>query len=415
MASSPTFWLLLTLLCLAVQAFYSMMEMAAISFNKVRLEYYLAKNKPAAIWLSTLLQRPSQLFGTTLLGVNVALQIGSECSRHFYASLDLNPSFAALTQACFVVVFAELAPMAAGRRYAEHAVMLGIGLVYFSSKILAPFTLVIDYMFRAIQWLLGKKDSGPPPFSISREEMEKALEAHEEQGDRAQGERSIFNHIAQNIFAVRSQTAKQVMTPLAALQMAPSNASVRQIWHTMHKTTATRLPLYHQTRSNILAIVSPRELLDKPFQKPALDYARPPWFILEQATLLEVLQQFQTNGQSIAVVLNASGAATGILTLEDIVDEIFGKELPSVRQASFYRDFPLIDRTFSASLSLSELNCQYSLSLHDDKAISLAEFAQKHLHRTPEQGDVFRIGRLEFTIEEASLLGAKTISIRTLP
>ena len=101
-----------------------MIEMACVSFNKVRLEYYVSKGKKRALWLSFLLHHPAYLFGTTLIGVNVALIIGSECARRFYAALGLNPDLAALTQILLVLIFAEISPMFAGRRYAEHVASL---------------------------------------------------------------------------------------------------------------------------------------------------------------------------------------------------------------------------------------------------------------------------------------------------
>jgi len=102
-----------------------MVEMACVSFNKVRLHYYVNQGNRRAIWLNYLLQHPFRLFGTTLIGVNVAMVVGSECSREFHSALGLSPDLAPLSQVIIVVIFAELAPMFAARHYAEHVAMLG--------------------------------------------------------------------------------------------------------------------------------------------------------------------------------------------------------------------------------------------------------------------------------------------------
>src|SRR5271168_1923794 len=120
--NSPLFWLSLTILCIAVQGVYSMLELASVSFNRVRLEYYVAKKIKRAMWLHYLLQKPSRLFGTVMLGVNVALQIGSQTSREFYSSVGLDPDLAPLTQVFLVVILAELTPLFAARRYPESVV-----------------------------------------------------------------------------------------------------------------------------------------------------------------------------------------------------------------------------------------------------------------------------------------------------
>ena len=105
--SSSLYFLLLALSCIVIEGFFSMFEMAILSFNKVRLAYFVAKKKPSAILLNHLLQKPSRLFVTTLIIVNTVLQIGSEAARRFYESLHLSVDYAPFTQAILVVIFAE--------------------------------------------------------------------------------------------------------------------------------------------------------------------------------------------------------------------------------------------------------------------------------------------------------------------
>ena len=121
-----------------------MMEMACVSFNKVRLQYYVSKNQRRAIWLSYLLNRPGLLFGTALIGITASLVIGSECARRLYDSLGLNSDWSPLSQIVLVIIFAEVSPMFAGRRYAEHAAMLGIPMFYFFSILLRPIIWILN-------------------------------------------------------------------------------------------------------------------------------------------------------------------------------------------------------------------------------------------------------------------------------
>src|ERR1700722_3738597 len=91
-------WFLLNILTIILLGFYSMQEMASVSFNRLRLQYYVSKGIKRAIWVQSLLQNPARLFGTTLISVNIAMFIGSECARRTYAALGLNPDWAPLTQ-----------------------------------------------------------------------------------------------------------------------------------------------------------------------------------------------------------------------------------------------------------------------------------------------------------------------------
>ena len=109
------FYAILVLIFLLIEGYFCMVEMGAISYNPIRLQYAISRGDRRSIWLSHLLQKPSRLFGTTIVGVNTALQFGSESSRRLYASLGWDPDLAPLTQVVIVLLFAEFIPMFAGR------------------------------------------------------------------------------------------------------------------------------------------------------------------------------------------------------------------------------------------------------------------------------------------------------------
>src|SRR3972149_4151728 len=204
MGDSWKFFFSMVILSILVQGLFSMFEMACVSFNKIRLQYYVSMGSRRAKWLSSLLNHPGQLFGTTLIGVNTALQIGSECSRRFYEGLGLNPDWAPLTQIFLVMIFAELSPMFAGRRFAEHVAMLTIGFFYFLTKLLSPLIWLLDLFCRWVNRLLGvSKSTG---LYLSREELQNLIEERDETKE--------LNTVVGNIFALKNMMAKEVMRPL---------------------------------------------------------------------------------------------------------------------------------------------------------------------------------------------------------
>ncbi|MBP7075396.1 MAG: DUF21 domain-containing protein, partial [Rhabdochlamydiaceae bacterium] len=155
MNESWEFLLTLILICLVIQGFFAMLEMACVSFNKVRLQYYVSKGNKRAIWLNDLLHHPGRLFGTALICINAALQIGSEASRRLYESLHFSPDLAPITQVIIVLIFAEIAPLFAGRRYAEHAAMIGVPVLYAMSYLLRPLIWLFDGFCRIVHKLIG--------------------------------------------------------------------------------------------------------------------------------------------------------------------------------------------------------------------------------------------------------------------
>lgn len=399
--------------CLAVQGFFAMLEMACVSFNKVRLQYYVSKQNKRAIWLSYLLHHPALLFGTTLIGVNTALIMGSECARRFYDSLGYSPDLAPLTQIVAVLIFAEIAPMFAGRRYAEHVAMMGIPILFLFSILLRPVIWMLDLFCRWISRLIGKPVAAGA--YLSREELQNVIEERDET-ILSEPSKKEFNTVVANIFTLKNKSAKDLMLPLTHFPLVPSFCTVKEMREIARKRHTPFLPIYHRNPQNIVAIAYPRDLLRLSENKKIKEYSRHPWFITENGSILHILKQFRRNNQSLAIVLNDKGLATGILTLDEVIDEIFGR---SDDWMSYEEVIPrayhvVVDRTFQSEMRLDEFNKQFNVNLSYQDAETLEELMTKALGHPPSKGESVRIDQFELTVEEASLLGAKMIEVRTV-
>lgn len=407
MTASALWWLFCNLLSLVFLAFYSMMEMACVSFNKVRLHYYVSKGNPRALWLNALLQHPFRLFGTTLIGVNVSMFLGSECARKFHAALGLNPDLAPLSQVIIVILFGELAPMFAARHYPEYIAMKGAPLVYFSSKLLSPALKLVEWISHLVNLVTRGKAQQPEIF-LSKEELEKIVE---EQGDaQPAGDSEEFNIISRNIFSLRHKKAKEALTPLAEIPKLPSNATISQMRTLIRQTNGNFTLIYYKDPSNVVGIAFPRDLIRFPGNKRVRDYASAPWFVTENTPITEIMQQFQKNNESVAVTLDKNGRAKGILTLEDSLTEIFGES--RYTQAKEKNIF-FMERSFPGTSTVGEFNKQFGLVLDPDAHLTLSDLMKKILGRHPEEGDSVYIDPLELTAKETSLLEVKTVTIKS--
>lgn len=409
MLDSALFWLLLTVFCIIAEAFYTSLEMAIVSFNKVRLQYYVSKGNQRARWISWLLQHPSRLFGTTLLGTNIAMQLGSECSRHFYAALDLVPGFAAFTQIILVLIFAELAPIFAARRYPESLSMAGSPLVYLSAKCLAPVIWAISAIARLVNRLVGGSEMKNEVF-ISRDELEMILETRDHEALSASDTEEL-NLLARNIFTLRDKTAINAMVPLSNIHGLPSNGTIGHMRQILATTQEPFIPVFHRDPTNIVGIAYARDLLKIPDSQRVRDHARSPWFITFETGLMQILQQFRSNQQTVAVVLNDQGRAVGLLTLDDVVEEIFPQiGMPSKRIAP---GTVMIDKVFSGELTVSEFNKQFSVDFDAPQEHTFAQLLEEGLGHHPEIGESIIIGRFQLIVEESSLLDIRKVRIRT--
>lgn len=401
------YWLILNLLSIVVLAFYSMTEMACLSFNRVRLHYYISKGDRRALLLSELLHSPSKLFGTTLIGVNVAMFFGSECAREFHLALGVNPDWAPLTQVFLVVIFGELAPMFAARGYAEHVAMLGIPLLYASTKLMAPFLWLLGFITR----LLGSKnEGGEAQIYLTQEELQKILEEQEE--DQAYtSDREQFNAITSNIFSLRKKNARQIMLPINQVVLLSSSSTINDVRAVFAASKVQYLLIYHGRSSNVIGIAFPRDLIRSPDLRKVRDDARAPWFVTETAPLTRLLKQFRSNNQEVAIILNQQGNAIGVVTLENLVDEILGKGSYLIGKKSGAKMKVVIDRTLAGTLKVSDFNRQFSVLLDEEGELTLAELMEKRLGHHPEIGDSIYIEPFELTVKETTLRGIKTILV----
>lgn len=411
---SPLFWLFLNFLTIVMSAFYSMQEMAAVSFNKVRLQYYVEKGNQRAVWLNYLLQNPSRLFGTTLIGVNITLVVGSECARQFTSSLGIDPMWSAIPQVIIIVIFGELAPMFAARNYPEHVAMLGIPLVYASAKLMSPLLWFIGLISKVCNYLIGGNQQDSDIY-LSEEELQKALEEHADEPNHEEISERFISSIASNIFNIRKRTIRQIMEPINRSKILPSNSTVDLLRTMLKKSNLDYVPLYHENPGNIVSIVYPRDAIRAMSHEKIRNYGSSPWFVSEKTPILQLLKQFRSNNESVAVVLNENKKAVGLIHLQDILVEIFGKVAPTPNEKSENRasSLMLIDKTFPGEMTLGEFQNLYHVSIGLDPTMTLAELMEFHLGNHLEKGDSLYLPPFELTVKEVGILGVKSVSIST--
>lgn len=409
MIYEASLWLLFNLIAIAVSAYFSMMEMACVSFNKVRLQYYLSKGIKQAEWLNALLRKPARLFGTTLIGVNAANIISSECAREMYASIGLSPDLSPITQVALVVIFGELAPMFAARHYPEHVVMLGVRLLYASSVAMKPLLWLISGISYACNWFIGgSKNDGA--YYLTQEELLSILE-EPEKGARSDSDE--YNRIAYNIFQLRHLKTGEIMKPITEFPLLDGKSTIEDMRNILKHRRCQFFPIYHRTISQIVGIVFPRDALRGNSNHRVRDYSITPWFITRNTSCMEILQQFRNNNQTVAVVIDNKGEAVGIVTLDMLFEELiaFGEEDDDAPEEISSK--VLMNRTVSAQMRVGEFEKKFQVELDDNKEWTLEELMQAHSDHALEQGDVVVIEPYLLTVKETTLTEIKTVTVST--
>ncbi len=396
-------FLLFGLIALVIQAVISLFEMASVSFSKVRLHYYVSLNHRRAIWLQYLLERPSRLFGTTLIGITAALQFGSEFARRWYEAMGWNPELAPISQILIVVIFGELAPMFAGRRHPERIAMALVPYMIFLTYLLSPLIWAFDSLSNIIhRWMGTKKEI---PLYLSREEVQAAFEEQEDKEEE-------WGRVVNSIFRLKQLTVKDVMTPLASLFMLPLDATIGDVRNAMRHMSQAVLPLYHHARYRISGIVEVRDLIGLEDGQKVFDQAAAPWFIMQESSLLDILEQFRKNHEGAAVVLTPAGQASGMITLDQLLTQIFGIETegavpPAQRQL-------MVEKTVSGAMVLREFNQTFQADLKGDGEETLSHWILAHVEHPPVKGEEISIDPFVFTVLEITFTGIKTLTVSNL-
>ena len=407
MTSETVFWLISTLSWTLLMSFYSTQEMACISFNKLRLEYYVTEKKKWAIQLHNLLKHPTGLFCTTLLGVNLALMASSECARRLYESLGWNPNLAPLTQIPFVLIFGELVPMFAARVYSEHTAKLGMPLLSLSAKLLTPISNIVDLLFQQLNRLMGGRQMKEPTAFLSRDELQRMIE--ESELPKTASEAQHVNDIIANIFSIRNKQAFQLMERLVQIPCISTQTTIKDLRTIFQTTECTYIPVYHRYKQKIIGIVRPQDVLEAQENKKIADFVQSVSFVSENTTGFELIKLLQRQNPSVGLVLNSTGIPVGIISIDTIFEELFSQEDDKNALSTPYH----IEKSFPADTSIVDFNEAYGLRIDSQGCRTFAELIEHILGRAAAPHDALFIEPVEIIVKEISLFKAKTILIRT--
>lgn len=393
-------FLFFTLLSVVIQGLFALFEMATLSMSRIRLEYYASSGNKRALWLHSLIQNPSRFFGTTLIGINAALQIGSECSRRFYESIHIDPDFAPITQVFLVVIFGELSPMFAARRHPSQLALALVPFMTLMSRLLLPLIWIFDMISRFVSRLVGKSKESPAYFS--RDEVAIAFKEREDSEDE-------LNVLTEQIFQFKNRTVGQIMIPLEKALSVSTHATFYEVSRLLKNHYEPFVLMYRHQKHQIVAVAQVRDLLRLEDKETIFEKSKSPWFVTQETSILEVLHQFRTNKHNVAVILDQTGKACGVLSLDHIVSQIFGR----AKTTAMTEVAPTlyIERTLPGDMLVCAFNQEFRAALQYAEDDTLSDLIIKELGHPPVSGETVRLESFEFTVVEPTIRGVGTVSV----
>lgn len=385
--SSVTLLFTLLVTLVLVSAYFSSTETGMMSINRYKMKHLARKRHPGAMRVSRLLDTPDKLLGVILIGNNFVNLLAASIATMIAIEIFGNPE-ALLTTALLTIViliFAEITPKTIAALYPERIAYPSSLILIVLLKVLYPLVWLANRVSNTLIRLLGfKPDGSLGQQQLSPEELRTVVyESGELIPEQGQG-------MLLNILDLEKVTVNDILVPRNEIIGIDLDDDVNEILELIAASQHTRLPVYEKDIDNVSGILHSRHLgrlmqLDNIEKEDLLREAEEPYFIPESTPLPTQLINFQNNRKRLAFVVNEYGVVKGIVTLEDILEEIVGEFTTDLASSS--RDIhPQSDGTFliDGTATLREINRMLDWNLESDSAKTVNGLLVEILESIPE-------------------------------
>ncbi len=387
MDSGDTFQLIILIILLILSSFFSSNETALTTVSKIRLRSLADDgNKRAAMVLDITENHTSKMLSAILIGnniVNISASSLSATLAYAFGGYMVSIATAVLTVA--ILVFGEITPKNYATINAEKISLRYIRIIKFIMTVMTPVIFIINLFSRGIMLLL-RVDLSAAKKAMTEEELRTIVDVSHERGVIETGEKEMIN----NVFDLGDADAKDIMVPRVHVTFADVNNTYDELIDIFREDKFTRLPVYEDSQDNIVGIINMKDLLlcnrDDSFN--IRDIMRKPHFTYEYKSISELLVEMRESTFNIAIVLDEYGEMAGLITLEDILEEIVGEihDEYDEQEDQFYQ---LSDREYviEGAMNLDDVNERLHTEFASEDYDSLGGFIIEHLDRLPELND----------------------------
>ncbi|MBR5796722.1 MAG: HlyC/CorC family transporter [Phascolarctobacterium sp.] len=313
--------MLIIIFCVLFSGYFSATETAFSSLNRIRIKNLAEKGDKKAKLVLDMLENFDSLLSTILIGNNIVnIACASVATLLFVRLLgeEQGPSVATIVITIVVLIFGEVTPKSIAKESPEKFAMFAAPFLNVLMIMLTPF----NFLF--IQWkkLISKIFHTENDYSITEEELLTIVEEAEQEGRIDEQESSLIR----SAIEFSEQEAIDILTPRIDIVGVPHDATKEEIAQVFEETNYSRLPVYKESIDHIIGILYQKDFYNLDDEETSFEHIiRPALFITESKKIGELLQELQNKKSHIAIVLDEYGGTTGIVTLEDILEELVGE------------------------------------------------------------------------------------------
>ena len=390
MDPSDAIQFIILFILLLLSAFFSSAETALTTVSKIKMRSLAEDgNKRAATVLDITENHSPKMLSAILIGNNIVnLYAASLTTTLAYRLGGAMVSIATGILTVAILIFGEITPKNAATIKSSKLSLTYIPVIKIFMTVMTPVIFIVNMLSRGVLFLL-RIDPNAKNNTMTEDELRTIVDVSHEDGVIESEEKEMIY----NVFDLGDARAKDVMVPRVHVTFADVNSTYHELLDIFKEDKYTRLPVYEDTTDNVIGTINMKDLLlfDNREHFHVRDILREAYFTYEYKSISELLVEMRDASFNIAIVLDEYGETAGLITLEDILEEIVGEihDEYDENEENFVQKVNDLEYIVEGSLSLDDLNDRLDLELESEDYDSLGGFLIQRLDRLPEVGDEF--------------------------
>jgi len=385
-----------------INAFFSSAEMAIVSINKNKLKILVEEGNRKAIMLENLMKEPSKFLSTIQVGITLAGFFASASAAtglSQYLSIYLRKlgipysgqiSMILITfvLSYITLVFGELIPKRIALKSSEKIALSSVGTIVTVSKIFSPFVKFLTFSTNIVLTALKMKEDNIEE-KVSKEELRSLVEVGREHGIINEVEKEMI----ENIIEFDEKVAREIMIPRTKVFLIDKNISVDELFEKKEVEVYSRIPVYEDEADNIVGILFMKDLMIEAYRKGFQNVKLPEimqeaYFVPETKNVNELFNEMQSEKKHIAILIDEYGGFSGIVTLEDLIEEVMGNISDEFdADDSSIKKLSANKYLINGELSLNDLNDYFHIELESKHYDTLSGLLIEHMGYIPEDNE----------------------------
>ena len=376
------------IILLLLSAFFSSAETALTTSNKIKMKRLADEGNKNAALVIKITDNPDKMLSAILIGNNIVNISASSLATIFVQNVWGNWAVSIGTGilTLFVLIFGEITPKTAATTFANSMALKYAKIIWTLMLILTPVIFIVNKLSSGVMLILGLKKNDKES-TFTEEELRTIMNVSHEEGVIEKEEREMIN----NVFDFGDAEAKDVMIPRIDMCMVDVNCSYDELIDIFKENKYTRIPVYEESSDNVIGIVNIKDLIfyhtDKAFD--IRDFLREAYYTYEYKKLSELMVEMKKDSVNITIVLDEYGLTVGLITIEDLLEEIVGeiRDEYDYDEEDLFNEIAEGEYIVDGQIKLDDVNEHLGLSLKSEDYDSLGGYIIGYLDRLPVEGD----------------------------